>query len=54
MDLLHVLGRLVLLEPRQAELPEQNLAGPLLSVADLGLSPENASDSAEDGGDGPA
>lgn len=35
LDLLNVLGRCVLLEPRQAELLEEVLAGPLISVADL-------------------
>ncbi len=54
MNLLHVLGRLVLLEPAQAALLEQILEQPLLGVADLGLAPENDSDSDEDGGDGAA
>jgi hypothetical protein len=45
MNLLHVLGRLVLLEPRQAALLEQILGEPLLSVADLGLLPDNDDES---------
>ncbi len=48
MNLLNVLGRLVLLEPEQAALLEQVLAGPLLGVADLGLASDNAPDSDED------
>ncbi|MCK1334917.1 hypothetical protein IVB38_02400 [Bradyrhizobium sp. 38] len=35
LDLLHVLGRLVALEPRQAELLEQICAGPLQSAEEL-------------------
>lgn len=53
MNLLHVLGRLVLLEPRQATVLEQILAGPLLGIADLGLSADN-DDEMEKDGDGPA
>jgi hypothetical protein len=49
MNLLHVLGRLVLLEPRQAQLLEHILGKPLLGIADLGLTPDNAIDSDEDG-----
>lgn len=45
MNLLHVLGRLVLLEPKQAALLEQVLAGPLLGVADLGLASDNTPES---------
>lgn len=52
MNLLHVLGRLVLLEPKQAELLEQIVGEPLLSVADLGLVPDNGDES--ETGDGPA
>jgi Type ISP C-terminal specificity domain len=51
MNLLHVLGRLVLLEPRQAELLEQILGQPLLSLADLGLAPNNATESDRDDDD---
>lgn len=54
MNLLHVLGRLVLLEPRQAELLDAILGQPLLSVADLGLAPDNEADSEEDVDDGAA
>lgn len=36
MNLLHVLGRLVKLEPRQADLLDRICAGPLLDVDDLG------------------
>jgi Type ISP C-terminal specificity domain/N-6 DNA Methylase len=53
MNLLHVLGRLVLLEPRQAALLEQILKDPLLSVADLGLSADN-DDVEKDSNDGSA
>lgn len=35
LDLLHVLGRCVALEPRQAELLDKVCAGPLVSVSDL-------------------
>ena len=49
MNLLHVLGRLVLLEPAQAALLDEILAQPLLSLADLGLAPDNDADSNEDG-----
>jgi hypothetical protein len=54
MNLLHVLGRLVLLAPRQAALLDEMLAQPLLGIADLGLAPENDGDSSEDGSDGAA
>lgn len=54
MNLLHVLGRLVLLEPRQAALLEQVLDKPLLSVADLGLAADNESAVKKDADDGPA
>lgn len=37
LNLLHVLGRLVALEPRQAELMERIVAGPLLDGGALGL-----------------
>jgi hypothetical protein len=47
MNLLHVLSRLVLLEPRQAALLEQILGEPLLSVADLGLVADNGDESEE-------
>lgn len=54
MNLLHVLGRrLVQLERRRAELLEQIRAGPLLGIADLGLSVDN-DDEVEKDGDGPA
>ena len=48
MNLLHVLGRLVLLEPAQAALLDQILEQPLLSLADLGLAPDNEGESEED------
>jgi hypothetical protein len=35
LDLLHVLGRLVALEPRQADLLDRLCAGPLLAAEDL-------------------
>lgn len=54
MHLLHVLGRLVLLEPRQAALLEEILGQPLLGIADLGLAPENDGDSGEESADGTA
>ncbi|MBI1178959.1 MAG: N-6 DNA methylase [Alphaproteobacteria bacterium] len=53
MNLLHVLGRLVLLEPRQADLLGKILDGPLLSLADLGLAADNEGDQMEDASDGP-
>jgi hypothetical protein len=53
MNLLHVLGRLVLLEPRQAALLEQILDKPLLSVADLGLAADNEIVVEKDAEDGP-
>jgi hypothetical protein len=40
MNLLHVLGRPVLIEPRQVELLKEVLEKPLLSIADLGLAAE--------------
>lgn len=49
MNLLHVLGRLVLLEPKQSALLDQILGEPLLSLADLGLAPDNAAESEKDG-----
>lgn len=52
MNLLHVLGRLVLLEPRQADLLEQILGEPVLGVADLGLVPDNGAESETGDGDG--
>jgi hypothetical protein len=54
MNLLHVLGRLVLLEPRQAELLEQILGQPLLGLADLGLASDNDGESDKASSDGPA
>lgn len=54
MNLLHVLGRLVLLEPRQAALLEQILDKPLLGIADLGLAADNGDDGKKDADDGPA
>lgn len=54
MNLLHVLGRLTLLEPRQAELLEKILEGPMLSVADLGLAADNDVDAKKDSVDGTA
>ena len=45
MDLLHVLGRLVLLEPAQADLMTRILAGPLIKVDELSPSGENSGDS---------
>lgn len=53
MNLLHVLGRLVLLEPRQAGLLEQVLDKPLLSVAELGLAADNEGQAKKDD-NGPA
>lgn len=53
MNLLHVLGRLVLLEPLQAALLDEILAQPLLDLVALGLAPENEGESTE-GDDGPA
>jgi len=54
MNLLHVLGRLVLLEPRQAALLDEILAQPLLGIADLGLAPDNETESEKEDGDGSA
>ncbi len=45
MNLLHVLGRVVLLEPQQALLLDEILGKPLLGLADLGGLPENTDDS---------
>jgi len=45
MDLLHVLGRLVLLEPAQADLMHRILGKALLTVDDLGLGGQNGTDS---------
>ncbi|MDP1748800.1 MAG: type ISP restriction/modification enzyme [Reyranella sp.] len=53
MNLLHVLGRLVLLEPRQAGLLEQVLDKPLLNVAELGLAANNEGQAKKDD-NGPA
>ncbi len=44
MNLLHVLGRLVLLEPKQADLMHRILGNALLSVDDLGLGAQNTPD----------
>lgn len=52
MNLLHVLGRLVQLEPRQAELLKQILDKPLLNVADLGLAVDNGIGSKKDADNG--
>jgi hypothetical protein len=52
MKLLHVSGRLVLLEPVHKALLDQILEQPLLSLADLGLAPDNGDGSDEDGSDG--
>ena len=52
MNLLHVLGRVVLLEPGQAELLKQILDKPLLNVADLGLAVDNGIGSKKDADDG--
>jgi hypothetical protein len=54
MNLLHVLGRLVLLEARQAKLLEEILHEPLLSVADLGLEVDSDPDVKKDSADGAA
>lgn len=53
MNLLHVLGRLVLLEPRQADLLKQILDKPLLNVVELGLAADNEGEAKKDD-DGPA
>lgn len=53
MNLLHVLGRLVLLEPRQAALLKQILDKPLLTIADLGLVAETEGSSKKDADDVP-
>ncbi|HVW91557.1 MAG TPA: hypothetical protein VHB74_03030, partial [Devosia sp.] len=45
MNLLHVLGRLVLLEPKQADLLQRVLDGPLITVAALHPEADNADDS---------
>lgn len=45
MDLLHVLGRLVLLEPQQAGLLQRILGKAMLTVDDLGLGAQNDVDS---------
>lgn len=47
MNLLHVLGRLVLLEPAQKALLDQILGEPLLGLEDLGLAPDNGDESVE-------
>lgn len=52
MNLLHVLGRLVLLEPHQVKLLERVLDKPLLSVADLGASVDNDDAVKKDADDG--
>jgi hypothetical protein len=54
MNLLHVLGRLTLLEPRQAALLEKILDKPLLSVADLGLAADSDGGMKKDSVDGTA
>lgn len=54
MNLLHLLGRLALLEPKQAKVLDQILAGPLLGVADLGLVDENETVKDGEGDDGSA
>lgn len=48
MNLLHVLGRLVLLEPRQADLLKQILDKPLLNVVELGLAADNEGEAKKD------
>jgi len=45
IDLLHVIGRLVLLEPKQADLLTRILGKAMLTVADLGLGGDNGVDS---------
>lgn len=45
MNLLHVLGRLVLLEPRQADLLTRILAEPLIKVDELTPKADNSADS---------
>ncbi|HEY0918167.1 hypothetical protein [Devosia sp.] len=45
MNLLHVLGRLVLLEPKQADLMQRILAQPLIKVDELAPAADNPSDS---------
>lgn len=52
MNLLHVLGRLVLLEPRQADLLNRILDKPLLTIADLGITADNGDDSTKDADNG--
>ncbi|MBB3655040.1 hypothetical protein FHX15_000239 [Rhizobium sp. BK650] len=47
MNLLHVLGRLVMLEPRQANLLNRILEKPLIGLEALGLKQENADDSSK-------
>lgn len=47
MNLLHVLGRLVLLEPKQAALLEQVLDSPLIAVERLGPAADDEADSAK-------
>ena len=54
MNLLHVLGRLVLLEPKQAALLEQILDKPLLGIADLGLGADNGDQGKKDADNGSA
>lgn len=48
MNLLHVLGRLVLLEPLQAKLLNRVLDEPLFGLADIGLTPTSGAGSEED------
>jgi len=47
MNLLHVLGRLVLLESKQAALLEQVLESPLIAVERLGPEADDKADSAK-------
>ncbi|MBY5385333.1 N-6 DNA methylase [Rhizobium leguminosarum] len=47
MNLLHVLGRLVMLEPGQADLLNRILEKPLLGLEALGLKQDNANDSSK-------
>lgn len=54
MNLIHVLGRLVLLEPSQSAVLEEILAQPLLGIADLGLAHDNKGDSSEESSNGAA
>lgn len=51
MNLLHVLGRLVLIEPQQAGLLDEILEHPMLTLAQLGLSSDNGNESDDESGD---